>query len=106
MATIRIAIIVTVAIVAAMINCAVLTMRDVQSTSGENETQQSTSGENETQQSTGQQLQLDMGPVEDYTPSQAPHNPSIQESLQQLQQQQQQQQQQPLNLSSAGGQSK
>ena len=81
-------------------------MRDVQSTSGENETQQSTSGENETQQSTGQQLQLDMGPVEDYTPSQAPHNPSIQESLQQLQQQQQQQQQQPLNLSSAGGQSK
>ena len=96
MATIRIAIIVTVAIVAAMINCAVLTMRDVQSTSGENETQQST----------GQQLQLDMGPVEDYTPSQAPHNPSIQESLQQLQQQQQQQQQQPLNLSSAGGQSK
>ena len=58
MATIRIAIIVTVTIVAAMINCAVLTMHDVQSTSGENETQQSTSGENETQQSTGQQLQL------------------------------------------------
>ena len=94
MATIKIAIIVAVTIISAMINCAVLTISEVQSTSGGNESNQSS----------GQQLQLDMGPVEDLTPSQAPHNPSIQESLQQLQQQQQQQQ--PLNLSSTGGQSR